>query len=193
MIIRIVRTVKAVPVRTAKYGLYGLENIGRVLPLGTKEKDWKEVDDLKEYNPQKPREYHLEQSLYLRVLHTVRDYPRMIEKVNEVLYGGGNNDGMPKSNDVGKPTEKKAIAIAETQDTLNAIENALKQVPIEYRQYIFEDVVYKTAYPLDYADKSTWRRNRMKFLYNVANNLKLLTLSLKSSIVKKRVKCIVEI
>ena len=129
---------------------------------------------MKEYNPQKPREYHLEQSLYLRVLHTVRDYPRMIEKVNEVLYGGGNNDGMPKSNDVGKPTEKKAIAIAETQDTLNAIENALKQIPIEYRQYIFENVVYKTAYPLDYADKSTWRRNRMKFLYNVANNLKLL-------------------
>ena len=129
---------------------------------------------MKEYNPQKPREYHLEQYLYLRVLHTVRDYPRMIEKVNEVLYGGGNNDGMPNSNDVSKPTEKKAIAIAETQDTLNAIDKALKQIPIEYRHYIFENVVYGTAYPLDYADKSTWSRWRVRFLYFVAENLKLL-------------------
>ena len=83
----------------------------------------------KEYNPQKPKEYHLSQSLYLRVLHTVRDYPRMVEKVNEVLYGSSNNDGMPKSTDIGKPTEKKAVAIAETQETLNAIDNALKKIP----------------------------------------------------------------
>lgn len=129
---------------------------------------------MRNYNPQKPKEYHLEQSLYLRVLHTVRDYPRMIEKVNEVLYGGGSNDGMPKSSDVGKPTEKKAIAIAETQDTLNAIDKALKQIPIEYRHYIFENVVYGTAYPLDYADKSTWSRWRMRFLYFVAVNLNLV-------------------
>ncbi len=128
---------------------------------------------MRNYNPLKPKEYHLEQSLYLRVLHTVRDYPRMIEKVNEVLYGGGNNDGMPKSSDVGKPTEKKAIAIAETQDTLNAIDKALKQIPIEYRQHIFDNVVHKIKYP-DFADKTTWSRWRMRFLYFVAVNLNLV-------------------
>lgn len=128
---------------------------------------------MRNYNPLKPKEYHLEQSLYLRVLHTVRDYPRMIEKVNEVLYGGGNNDGMPKSSDVGKPTEKKAIAIAETQDTLNAIDKALKQIPIEYRQHIFDNVVHKIKYP-DFADKTTWSRWRMRFLYFVAVNLDLV-------------------
>ena len=128
---------------------------------------------MRNYNPQKPKEYHLEQSLYLRVLHTVRDYPRMIEKVNEVLYGGGSNDGIPKSSDVGKPTEKKAIAIAETQDTLNAIDKALKQIPIEYRQHIFDNVVHKIKYP-DFADKTTWSRWRMRFLYFVAVNLNLV-------------------
>lgn len=130
---------------------------------------------MKEYNPQKPKEYHLSQSLYLRVLHTVRDYPRMVEKVNEVLYGSSNNDGgMPKSTNIGKPTEKKAIAIAETQETLNAIDDALKQIPIEYRQHIFDNVVHKTAYPLDYANKNTWSMWRTRFLYYVAENLKIL-------------------
>ena len=37
--IRIVRTVKAVPARIAKCGLYGLENIGWESLIGTKEKD----------------------------------------------------------------------------------------------------------------------------------------------------------
>ena len=130
---------------------------------------------MKEYVPKKFKEYHFEQSLYLRVLHTVRDYPRMIEKINDVLYGSGSNfDGMPKSTDIGKPTEKKAVVIAQIQETINAIDKALKMIPIEYRQYIFDNVVYKTAYPLDYASKNTWSMWRMRFLFFVAENLKLL-------------------
>lgn len=128
---------------------------------------------MKEYIPKKAKEYRLDKSLYLRVLHTVRDYPRMLEKVNDIIHGNATDDGMPKSKNVGKPTEKKAIAIVETMNTINAIEDALKQIPMEYRQYIFDNVVHKIKYP-DFADKMTWSRWRMRFLYWVADNLGLL-------------------
>ena len=66
-----------------------------------------------------------------------------------------------------------SIAIVETMNTINAIEDALKQIPMEYRQYIFDNVVHKIKYP-DFADKMTWSRWRMRFLYWVADNLGLL-------------------
>lgn len=126
---------------------------------------------LKDYNPKYPKEFHLERTLYNRVLSTVRDYPRMIESINDILYGGSAiNDGMPKSSGIGKPTEKKAILIEQIEFTVDAINKALKLIPIEYRQYIFDNVVHKIKYP-DFADRMTWSRWRMRFLYFVAVNL----------------------
>lgn len=127
---------------------------------------------IRDYNPQKPKEYHLERSLYLRVLHTVRDYPRMQRQIDEILYSGGASDGLPKSARISTPTENKAIAIAVINDTIDAIDSALSVVPDEYRIHIFKNVVYGIAYP-DFADRSTWSRWRVRFLYRVAVNLKL--------------------
>lgn len=142
----------------------------------------------KEYARKTPKEYSLPPSLYLRVLHTVRDYPRMCETVNDILYSGGGTPFteyidkknklcravLPRVNGISKSTEDKAFKIEQNQETINAIDNALKKIPIEYRQYVFDNVVYKTAYPFNYAHRNTWSMWRMRFLYFVAEELELL-------------------
>lgn len=125
-----------------------------------------------EYNSKKPKEFHLENSLYLRVLYTVRDYPRIIENIDDILYGNKKTEGSGKSG-IGKPTETKAVKFAEQMNVKNAIDKALERIPTEYRKQVFENIVHKKAFP-DYADRTTWSRWRMRFLYFVAENLKLL-------------------
>ena len=143
----------------------------------------------KEYVRKKPIEYSLPPSLYLRVLHTVRDYPRMKQDIGDVLYGGSsaiyneeyakkNKEGkveikraiMPKAKHVGKETENKALKVAQTHDTIKAIDDALVKIPQEYRKHIFDNVVDKKPYPY-FANKATWSRWRVRFLYYVADEL----------------------
>ena len=78
---------------------------------------------------------------------------------------------MPRgSGQVSKPTEQKALAVLTELETIDAIDKALKLIPSEYRTQVFDKVVYKAPYPY-YADKSTWSRWRMRFLYYVAERL----------------------
>lgn len=146
----------------------------------------------KEYIRKTPKDYSLPPSLYMRVLSTVRDYPRIKQDISDVLYGGSSaiyNDEfakvdkqgkikieraiMPKARNVSNVTENKAIRISLKVDTICAIDDALMMIPEEYREYIFRNVVYKKPYP-NYASKNTWSINRMKFLYFVAQNLGFL-------------------
>ncbi len=143
----------------------------------------------KEYIRKTPKDYALPPSLYMRVLSTVRDYPRMKESISDVLYGGSsaiyndefakkNKDGkieikraiMPKAKHVGKVTENKALKIAQTSETIKAIDDALQKIPQEYRKYIFENIIYKKPYPY-YAHRNTWSKWKGIFLYFVADEL----------------------
>lgn len=153
------------------------------------EKEVKGADKLKEYIPKKPKEYRLDNVTYMRVLWTVRSYPKTREKLNEILESSPctfaeytakkgkeletRRAFLPHTNGASNPTEDKVMQREQYQHEIDAIDKALKQIPIEYRQYIFDNVVHKIKYP-DFADKTTWSRWRMRFLYFVAENLMLL-------------------
>lgn len=108
----------------------------------------------------------------MRVLYTVRDYPRIIEQINNIMYGSGKKEGN-KGNNIGKPTENKAVKLAELMTVKTAIDKAVKQIPEEYRMYIFENVAYKIPYP-NIAHRNTWTNWRVRFMYYVAKNLNLI-------------------
>lgn len=118
--------------------------------------------------------YYLPNSLYRLMLATVRDYDRLCEERDDILYGSSANDGMPRGTDVGRPTERMAERLERIGGNIDAIDKALKQIPQEYRMHIFDNVRYGQPYPLDYAGAATWSRWRVKFLYFVAKNLKFL-------------------
>ena len=135
---------------------------------------------MRDYQREKNNKYYLPKSLYKRVLAVIRDYDRQRQSHDEIIFGGGNtNIGMPHSTAVGNPTEQKGMRLAQIDDDICAIDAALRQIPSEYATYIFDNIRYGYNYPSwvqnkDKANKATWSRQRMKFIYFVAKNLKLL-------------------
>lgn len=132
---------------------------------------------MRDKEPSIKNKYYLPRSLYRRILSVVRDYDRRYEERDIILYGSKkNDDGMPHGTDITNPTENSALKIMLIDDEINAVDNALKVIPVEYRLHIFDNVRYGKKYN-DYdcpACRNTWSKWRVRFLYEVAKNLKLL-------------------
>lgn len=126
---------------------------------------------MKEYQPKKNNRYHLPNNLYMRTLYLIRDYDRMKEVyVNLPWESPEPPDGQPRGGVGGKPTEVKGVRRAVLFAELEAIEQATMIIPEEYRKEVFLNVKNKEPYPI-YANYSTWRRYRQKFIYQVAKNM----------------------
>ena len=138
----------------------------------------------REHQRTKNNPYLIPQIVYMRVLYTVRDYDRRKAEYHEILEArpspriesGYDSDGqysaemMPRSGDPGKPTEEKAIKLANISDELFAVEQALVVIPREYRTGIMQNIKFGDRYPED-ADPRTYRRWKQRFVYNVAKKL----------------------
>lgn len=110
----------------------------------------------------------------MRVIWAVRDYERMRMEYDEALWDSpGPPDGQPRGTKISNPTERKGMQRAELSRTLEAIEQAFNTVPEEYRQGVWNNVVYRISYPID-AGSATYARHKGKFLYRAAKNLYLI-------------------
>ncbi len=127
---------------------------------------------MKEYQPVKNNPYRLPHNLYMRVLYHIRDYDRLKSERQELFYSSPVNDGMPRANSVGTPTESKAIRLAKLEEDCKAVEQALIQVPLEYRKGVLNNICYGSPYPID-AAYSTYSRWRQRFIFWTAEKLNL--------------------
>ena len=62
---------------------------------------------------------------------------------------------------------------ADLARNLEAIENALDSIPEEYRRGVWNNVVFRSRYPMD-AGQATYRRWRARFLYRTAKNMNFI-------------------
>ena len=92
---------------------------------------------MRDYQPKKQNPYHLPHTLYRRVLALVRDYPRMVQVREAIIYESPENAGGRSS--MGRPTENKALRIETLSDDIRAIERALDKIPREYRQGVLDE------------------------------------------------------
>ena len=126
---------------------------------------------MRDYQPKKNNKYLLPKTLYLMTLALIRDHER-----KKTVYKNipdetkQRSDGMPRGSAKGNPTQNDGIRMAELKDTIDAVENALAEVPEEYRTGVWENIVRQKRYPDD-ADRSTYARHKQKFIYNVAKNM----------------------
>lgn len=127
---------------------------------------------MKDYQPKKTK-YILPQAIYLSTLWTIRDYFRMQEEVKEIAVAVPLQDGMPKSDNISDPTFAKAAKISNTMKRIRAIENAKMEIPEEYLKGIWDNIQYRSPYPMD-AGRGTYSRYKSKFIYHVAKNLGLI-------------------
>jgi hypothetical protein len=124
---------------------------------------------MRNYQRQKNNPYKLPHNLYMRMLYLVRDYERIKSERADILYSSPPQDGQPHSG-LGNPTEAKGVRLAMLDNECLAIENALENIPKEYRKGVMDNICYGTQYPYT-ADPETFGRWRRRLLYNAAKNL----------------------
>ena len=124
----------------------------------------------KEHQPKSSKSYILPHNLYYIVLYTIRDYDRMKAEYKEAGELSAHKISGTISGGIGSPTEYRGIKRANLFDKLEAIENALLQIPSEYRKGLMHNIIYKAWYPND-AGMSTYRRWKQRLIYYVAENL----------------------
>lgn len=115
--------------------------------------------------------YQLPHPIRMQVIWLVRDYERMKNQYNELAEKSpGPPDGQPRggsSRDIVQETAMKRIELAAK---IEAVEEAYKTIPPEYRRGVWDNVLYRARYPSD-AGTATYKRQRKRFLYLVAKKL----------------------
>lgn len=88
-----------------------------------------------------PKAYRLPQDIYLRSLYTIRALPRLYAEVNDLIHEQPRAEVPAKTN---KPSAKVAV-IAERREKklkqIQAVEDAFRRVPEEYRDAIRANVI----------------------------------------------------
>ena len=99
-----------------------------------------------------------------------RQYPDLLRRRMEILYGSGTGNGKPVG--VSDPTAAKGIRLTNVEEKIRAIEKAIDKIPPEYRQGVLNNVLFGVSrYKLEatgHAGEATWQRQRERFLFYVA-------------------------
>lgn len=129
---------------------------------------------MKDYQRQKGNRYILPRTLYHQTIWQIRDYYRLKEEADAILEESPPPpDGQPHGTNIGDQVASKAIRRETMLATVRVIEREKQLIPGEYRDGVWNNILFGTAYPND-ADRSTYGRYKSKFVYSVARGLYLL-------------------
>lgn len=127
-----------------------------------------------DYQSRIPKEYKLRREVYKQVMWMIKDYDNMVIEYNSAIEGHGiNMDGLPHGTEVGDPTGQTVIRTYQLHEKILAIEECIKVIPEEYRSGVWNHIVKNKKYP-DYAARSTWDRQKARYVFAVAVKLHLI-------------------
>lgn len=122
------------------------------------------------------RDYYLKNSdmpedLYRHTLWMIKGYDRMKEEYDNAIWDSPEPpDGQPRGSNAGDPTSREGLKRAELFRKLQAIEQAKLSLPEDYRDGVWNNVLYKTPYPKS-AHRKTWWQYKTAFILRVARNM----------------------
>ena len=122
---------------------------------------------------QRKGKYILPQAVYHTAIWRIRDYYRIKKLAEDIINENATMDGLPKSNAISDTVAQKAIKREKYLSEIKQIDNALLEIPQEYRVGVWNSVLFRQPYPLD-ATRVTYSRYKSKFIYFVSKNLKLI-------------------
>ena len=126
---------------------------------------------MRDYQRLKNNKYILPRAVYHKTLWQIRDYYRLKEETDGILYESSqSSNGMPRGTAIGDPVYSKAVRREEALRIINAIEEAKATIPEEYQKGIWDSIQYGSRYPLN-ANRSTYGRWKSFFVYHVAEKL----------------------
>lgn len=128
---------------------------------------------MRNYQPTKNNPYLLAHNLRMSMIYLIRDYDRLCKEAEDILNEIFTLDGQPRRDRLMSWYVHKEMQLAENTRICDAIKGALLSIPKEYRQGIFDNIRYGTAFPLT-AGTSTYSRWKSRYIYLVAKNLWLI-------------------
>lgn len=128
---------------------------------------------MREYQ-RKTGKYILPGNIYMQTIYQIRDYYRLKEEAQMILDESPDPpDGQPKGGSGKSDVERKALRRERVLNIINVIDRGRALLPEEYRQGVWNNVIYHDAFPND-ADRATYGRYKSLFVYTVAKELFLL-------------------
>ena len=125
----------------------------------------------RDYQRVKNNKYILPRNLYRHTLYVIRDYDIIKLEYDDMLQlSAVCSDGQPKGSGKSDPTALTAARIEKYHDIINAVDNAKKEIPKEYRKGVWQNIVHEAPFPLT-AARSTYGLYKSKFVYMVAKHL----------------------
>lgn len=128
---------------------------------------------MRDYQRKKDK-YILPRAVYHIVLWQMRDYHRLKETAAAILEESTPPaDGMPHGAPSADGLANKAIRRAELTRITDIIEDELERIPKEYRRGVWNNILYRTRFPID-ADRTTYARYKSRMIYRVAERQGLI-------------------
>lgn len=146
-----------------------------------------------------PREYQLKttgntlpHNVYMQVVYIIRDYHRMLNERNNIMFSSSYGDGQPRGNDTSDTTANKAIKLSALSNRIDGIDSAIHDVNAEYSNRIKREDVdsfdcldafndYGGFCYMLYDPKEgrqpcvrTWKYFRQTLAFKIAKNLNLI-------------------
>lgn len=131
------------------------------------------MEAVKEYQRKKGK-YILPAAVYFRVVWLIRDYYRMKEMAQAILdESPAPSDGMPHGSPNPDGVFNKASRRMYFTMVCDLIDREIERVPREYRRGVWNNILYKAAYPND-AGRSTYAMYKSRTIYNIAEKMGLI-------------------
>ena len=127
------------------------------------------------YNPKKGV-YAVPDTVYLRMVYLVKDYPRMCMTADSLLDATPPQTETPeiqRQRNI-KATETNNLKYAAIMSDIRDVEAALTAtVPPESQKAILHAIINNTRYPID-KDRRTYTRYKQHFIYELAKRRNLI-------------------
>ena len=130
---------------------------------------------MRDYMRKYPEKYRLPREVYHQTIWRIRDYYRLKSEADAVLTESpAPPDGQPGAH--GKNTDevaRKAERREKLMEQIWPIEEALRELPAEYRKGVWANVHWGTRFPND-AGRATYGRYKARFIFLVAEKSGLI-------------------
>ena len=106
-----------------------------------------------------------------RVIWLIRDSERLQQEADDLLtVASGLSPQIRSKGGHGDPVFRAVKKREKNLKRLKAIQDALQDIPEEYREGVFRSIRDRDPYPQD-ADRSTYSRHKQKLIYDIAVRL----------------------
>lgn len=133
-----------------------------------------EKTHVRDYQPQKNNEHYIEHNAYMQTLYFIRGYYARQERHDDLLEESPPPpDGQPRGDNNVDSTASKAERAERYFDDNAIIDQAIRLIPEEYRQGVWNNVMYRMPYP-DNLSERHYRRHKGVFVRAVAAKKKFI-------------------